>query len=346
MVDDRFFSRSDSVALGALISVISAATPVEPAPDADTNLEICDVAPLGAAGKGDISFLDNPKYAGALAETKAQAVLVRGRDLEKVPTGCTAIVAKDPYRAFALISRRFYPEADVDGIIDDRAAIDPFARLEAGVSIAAGCWIGLGVEIGAGTRIGPNTVIGARCRIGRDCRIGPNVSVSHALIGDRVGLFAGVTIGEAGFGYAMGAGGHVPVPQLGRVIIQDDVDIGANSAIDRGAGPDTVVGEGTKIDNQVQIGHNVQIGRHCVLAGQVGIAGSAVLEDFVVLGGKAGIAGHLRIGAGAQVAGGSIVMRDIPPGARQCGAPARDIRGFFKEQAMLTKLAKGEDSAK
>ena len=156
-------------------------------------------------------------------------------------------------------------------------------------------------------------------RIGRDCSIGATVTVSHALIGDRVIIHPGVRIGQDGFGFAMGPQGHLKVPQIGRVIIQDDVEIGANSTIDRGANRDTVIGEGTKIDNLVQIAHNVVIGRHCVIVAQVGISGSTTLGDFVALGGQVGVTGHLRIGAGAQIAATSGVMSDVPPGARWGG---------------------------
>jgi UDP-3-O-[3-hydroxymyristoyl] glucosamine N-acyltransferase len=158
-------------------------------------------------------------------------------------------------------------------------------------------------------------------------------------VGDRVILHAGVRIGQDGFGFAMGSGGHIKVPQIGRVIIQDDVEIGANSTVDRGALKDTIIGEGTKIDNLVQIGHNVVIGRHCVIVGQVGIAGSAELGDHVVMGGQSGAVGHIKIGNGAQVAGGSHPKDDVAPGAIMAGTPARPLKQWAREIALLTRLA-------
>ncbi|HUG60843.1 MAG TPA: UDP-3-O-(3-hydroxymyristoyl)glucosamine N-acyltransferase, partial [Methylomirabilota bacterium] len=218
------------------------------------------------------------------------------------------------------------------------AHIDPLARLEDGVTVEPGAAIGPRAEIGAGTVVCSGAVIGHDVRIGRDGYVGPSATIQHALVGNRVIIHPGCRIGQDGFGFAMGPAGHLKVPQIGRVVIQDDVEIGANTTIDRGSIRDTIVGEGTKIDNSVQIGHNVTVGRHCVLVSQTGIAGSTVLGDFVALGGQAGLAGHLTIGTGAQVAGASSVKDDVPPGARMVGTPAKPIRDWMREQAALRKL--------
>jgi UDP-3-O-[3-hydroxymyristoyl] glucosamine N-acyltransferase len=194
--------------------------------------------------------------------------------------------------------------------------------------------------------IGAGAVIAAGCRIGRDCAIGAGASVLNALIGNRVILHPGVRIGQDGFGFAYAGGRHQKVPQIGRVIIQDDVEIGANTTIDRGATRDTVIGEGTKIDNLVQIGHNVVIGRHCIIVSQTGISGSARLDDYVVLGGQVGVVGHVRIGEGAQIAATSNVNGDVPPGVRWGGSPAKPVREWFREVMTLKKLASRPVSAK
>ena len=317
---------------------------------ADTETRIRDVAAIDAAGPGDLTFLDNPHYLPHLETTRAAAVLVGSRHAAKVPAGCVALVTQQPYRAMAQAMARLYPASMRPGSyfeesgVSPRAHVHASARLETGVVVDPGAVIGPGVQIGAGTVIGANAVIGPGSRIGRQCSIGPNVTLACALIGDRVIIHPGVHIGQDGFGFAMSPRGHLKVPQIGRVIVQDDVEIGAGATIDRGANRDTIIGEGTKIDNMVQIGHNVVVGRHCVLVAQCGIAGSSVLEDFVALGGQAGVAGHIRVGMGAQIAAASGVMNDVPAGQKWGGAPARPLREFFREVAAVKALARGSSA--
>ncbi len=333
-----FYHRAGPFRL-AQIAEASGAALADPA---RADLEISDIRPLDAAGASDLAFLDNPKYLPQLAGTKAGACFIQEKFATRVPEATAALLSKEPYRAYAKALALFYPDAGIPKTAapagPGAAHVDPTARLEKNVTIEPGAVIGPEAQIGEGTRIAAGAVIGCRCAIGRNCYIGPRAVITHALIGNNVIIHAGAAIGQDGFGFAMGREGHLKVRQIGRVIIQDWVEIGANSAVDRGALRDTIIGEGTKIDNLVQIGHNVTIGRHCVLVGQVGISGSTVLEDFVVMGGQSGTVGHITIGAGAQVAGNSGVAESIPRGARWGGTPAKPLKNWAREVALLKRL--------
>ncbi|MEP3046420.1 MAG: UDP-3-O-(3-hydroxymyristoyl)glucosamine N-acyltransferase [Roseibium sp.] len=308
------------------------------------SMTIACISPLEDAVEGALVFFDNTAYLKQLEKTRAAACLVSKRHKGKVPDGVAALVCEDAYRSWAMVLAHLYPSAMIpaDGGshgISDRAVVDDTAVLEENVTVESGGVVGPGVEIGSGTIVRSNAVIGRGVRIGRDCVIGPNCSVQHTILGDRVYFHPGVCCGQDGFGYAMGPDGHLKVPQVGRVVIQDDVEIGANTTIDRGANRDTIIGEGTKIDNQVQIGHNVVIGRHCVLVSQVGISGSSTLEDFVAIGGQTGVGGHVTIGMGAQVAAVSVVNESLAAGGRYGGTPAKPVKQWFREVAAVRKLA-------
>ena len=339
-----FFERAGPFALGAVAEAVNA----KAANSVDLDLAIKDVRPLDGAGQGDLSFLDNPKYLRAFAATGASACLVAPKFASLGPAGTACLVTPEPYRAFARALALFYPDAlkpkaALEGGGFDSSSVHPSAMLEPGVIVEPGAVIGPEARIGAASTIAAGTIIGYRVHVGRGCYIGPNASVTHALIGNGVTMHAGVAIGQDGFGFAMGRTGHAKVPQIGRVIIQDNVEIGANTTIDRGALRDTVIGEGTKIDNLVQIGHNVVIGRHCIIVAQTGISGSAELGDFVALGGQVGVVGHVRIGAGAQIAASSNVRADVPPGVRWGGTPAKPVRLWFRELTLLRRLAESKD---
>ncbi|WP_127076999.1 UDP-3-O-(3-hydroxymyristoyl)glucosamine N-acyltransferase [Rhodomicrobium lacus] len=303
-------------------------------------LKIVAIRTLDEAGPDDVSFFDNRKYLAALKVTKAAAVFVSRESVAKLPDGVVPLVARDPYRAFARALELFFPDAGTPKVAPGTSLVDETAQIEDGAIVEPGAVIGAGASIGRGTRIAAGAVIGYRVAIGRDGFIGPGATITHALIGNRVIIHAGVRVGQDGFGFAMGPGGHYKVRQVGRVIIQDDVEIGANSTIDRGALRDTIIGEGTKIDNLVQIAHNVVIGRHCVIAAQTGISGSTVLEDYVAMGGQCGTVGHIRIGAAAQIGAQSGVASDIPRGERWGGYPAKPIVAWAREVALLKRLAK------
>ncbi|MDB5456427.1 MAG: UDP-3-O-(3-hydroxymyristoyl) glucosamine N-acyltransferase [Caulobacter sp.] len=296
------------------------------------------VAPLGAAGPDAAAFFSDPKLLAGLAATAAGACFLRADQAQAAPAGCAVLVTAHPQAAWAMAARRLHAPIHHQA---GAPAVHPSARLEEGVLLSPGVSIGQGARIGRGTRLAPGAVVGPGVAIGRDGLIGPNAVIGFALIGDRVRIHAGAVIGEAGFGAAAGPAGVVDMPQLGRVVIQDGVTIGANSCVDRGAFDDTTIGENTKIDNLVHVGHNVRIGRNCVLAAYTGISGSTVIGDGVSFGGKAGVADHLNIGSGARVAAAGAVMRDIPPGETWGGVPAQPIRQWLRETAWLSRMAGG-----
>jgi UDP-3-O-[3-hydroxymyristoyl] glucosamine N-acyltransferase len=336
MADRRFFDRAGPFTLEVL-GTLSGSRLLRAE---DSARLFSDVAPLETAGPADISFLENRKYIEAFIHSLAGAAFVDESAANRAPPGMALLVSKEPYRAYALAAQAFYPAAEVVARRVASAIIDPRAFVPDDCDIGPNVVIEQGVRLGQRCSVGANTVIAAGVEIGDDCRIASNVTLSHCLIGSRVVLHPGVRIGQDGFGFAPDPKAPIKVPQLGRVLIGDDVDIGANATIDRGSGHDTVIGSGSMIDNLVQIGHNVVLGRCCILAGQVGISGSTRLDDFVVVGGQGGLAGHLHIGSGARIAAKSGLMRDVPAGETVCGSPAVPLNDFMRQTAVLQRLAK------
>lgn len=336
MADPRFYLVAGPFDLGKL----AAAAEAEIGGLGEPEQMFLDVQALSEAGPEHVSFLDNKLYVDKFINSRAGVCIVHPDWAVKAPVGMALLLTKEPYLGYARIADLFYPILNNPFPTDDQTLIDPSASIGKGSKIGVGATIGAGAEIGKNCRIGPNASIGMGCVIGNDCAVGSNASLTYCIMGARVIIHNGACIGQDGFGFALGPIGHLKVPQLGRVVIEDDVEIGANTTIDRGTGPDTVIGAGTKIDNLVQIAHNVRVGKGCVIVSQVGISGSTVIGDFVMMGGQAGLTGHLKIGNAVQIAAQSGVMRDIEPGATVGGSPAKPIRDWLKEVATVERLVK------
>lgn len=330
--DPRFFTRTGPHSLAAIAALVGCEA-------AAGERVFSGAAPLQSAGPEDVSFLDNKRYAPLLAETKAGAVILHPDFAGRVPEGCIALATPEPYVGWARVLTLFFPFPEPLPGVHPSAVIDPTAKLERGVQIGANAVIGAGAEIGAGTSIGPLSYIGPGVVVGEDCRIHAQVTLSHAILGNRVTLYPGARIGQDGFGFAISKAGFTPVPQLGRVIIGDGAEIGANTTIDRGSAQDTVIGPGVHVDNLVQLGHNVSIGANSVIVAQAGVSGSTQIGPGVMIAAQAGLTGHLNIGAGARIGAQSGVMQDVPAGEEVLGAPAQNVKSFFREVITLRKLA-------
>jgi UDP-3-O-[3-hydroxymyristoyl] glucosamine N-acyltransferase len=308
------------------------------------------VAPVARAVEGQICYIVSRKSRDELASCRATAIICDASIQNVVPDGIAVLLSKTPHAAFARAGAILHPLAmrpspvTSGAGVSPAAFVDPTAKLEAGVEVEPMAVIGARAEIGSGTRIGAGSIIGADVKIGRDCTVAAGASIVASLIGNGVIIHNGARVGQDGFGFAPGPRGMLKIVQVGRVIIQDNVEIGANTTIDRGAMDDTVIGEGTKIDNQVQIAHNVRIGRHCGIAAGVGIAGSTTVGNGVLIGGAAAINGHISIGDGAQLAAFSGVVGSVPPGVVYGGIPARPIKDFLRE--MAEKMAQSDERTK
>jgi UDP-3-O-[3-hydroxymyristoyl] glucosamine N-acyltransferase len=340
MSDPHFFHPPQPLSLAQIVALTGSELRV--ANDVDpTNIIIRDVAPLQNATENDISFLDNKKYVEIFTQSKAIACFVSPENANKAPKGMHLLISPTPYKAYALAAQKFYPEPTWSKtIIAPNAFIHPSTKIGVNCIIDHNVYVGKNVTIGAHCWIKPNTVLGHGVTIGDNTVISSNCSLSFCKIGSGVRLLPGVRIGQEGFGFAIDPSGHVAVPQLGRVIIGDRVWVGANTTIDRGAGPDTIIGDGCMIDNLVQIGHNVKIGKFAVIVAQVGISGSVEIEDYAVLAGQVGVAGHIRIGRGARIAAQSGLMKDVPAGAEMMGSPAVPLKDYFRQVTTLSNLTK------
>ena len=339
MVDTRFHPAGEALTLSALLG--ERVSLLEPDPRLE-RVVISGADELSTAGPHDVALAAHKDYAEDLERTAAGAVVVSAALRDKVPPGSVAIVVERPQELFADLLDQLYPSDTRVTMAGLPAVSDNPPVLEPGVILGEHVVLGEGVQIGRDTVIGANTVIGPGVAIGRSCVIASNVTIACAYLGNQVVIHSGVRIGGEGFGWLDHGRTNRKVPQLGRVIVQDRVEIGANSTVDRGALGDTLIGEGTKIDNLVQIGHNCRIGRYCLIAGQTGLSGSTILEDGVLMGGGAGTSGHLTIGAGSIVRGRAAVATNLPAKSDVAGAPAQNLRDFWREVATLRRLTKGE----
>ena len=342
MADPRFFENLGPFTLAQICEKAGIAVPA----GADSGRKVHDLADLAGAGPEHLTFFTGAStLRDAFAVSRAGVCLVPDANtrMKRVvpPDGMVVLEVPSVGPAYAAIAAMFYPEFSQPRWTQTEA-ISPGAKIGKDVAISFGVVIAPGAEIGDGTRIAPNVVIGPGVAIGRNCEIGAGATISHAYLGDRVVILPGAHIGQPGFGFTMLGADYLKMPQLGRVIIQDDCEIGSATTIDRGALGDTVIGEGSKIDNLVQIAHNCQLGRHVVIAGQAGLAGSVVLEDGVVLAGQVGLGNHTRVGArarlGARAGTGSRI--DLPGGIDYGGAPAKPVKEWAREIHAVTRLAK------
>lgn len=334
MADTRFFSVSGPFTVAELAETAQADLP----DGADGSKQITDIAPLDAAGGDAISFIDNKRYFETFTKTRAGACIAAPNFADRAPPGTSILLSETPKLAFARVARAFYPPPRVEAEISPGATIDAMATLGKGCRIDPGAVIGARSEIGERCHIGANAVIGEGVVIGNDCIIGACASLSHSILGDRVYIHPGARIGQDGFGFVSSAAGHLRIPQIGRVIIHDDVEVGANTTIDRGSGSDTIIGAGCKIDNLVQIAHSVHLGRCCVIVSLVGISGSTRLGDFVVCAGQVGFAEHLTIGDGVKLAARAGVIHDLEAGRAYGGAPAIPIMQWRRQMVGLSRL--------
>lgn len=347
MADLKFFKNKAPITVAALLERCN----LRCGDDVNQQMQLYDVAPLDSAGEGHLSFLDNVKYKQALTQTKASVVIVHPDMEPHVPEGIVVLCSNEPYKSYALAAALFYPDSvshasavsDLPVLLDenicDTAIIHPSAQIGENCQIGAYCVIAENAVIGDNCKIESFTHIDAGCTIGNYCHIGTHCSIDCTVMGNNVRIHNGARIGQDGFGFAFTEQGFVPVPQLGRVIIEDRVNIGANTTIDRGSGPDTIIGRGTIIDNLVQIAHNVQIGQGCIIVAQVGISGSTKIGNYCVFAGQVGVIGHLDIGDGVRVGAQSGVSKSVAAGSEIMGAPAQDKRTYWRELATLRRLS-------
>ena len=334
MTDDRFFQRAGPFPLGEIAAHVGA----EMDNSSSADFLIRDVSNLETAEPGEISLFSDAKYAAAFAKTRASVVITDKKLGAYEHNGTWLLLSPNPRLAFAQVGHLFYPPAALTPGVQASVPVHATAKVGAGTQIAPGGEIRANAKIGAGCNIGPNVIVGQGVEIGDNCTIGPNCVISHALVGNRVVFGPNVSIGNAGFSFVPSQKGLLRVPQLGRVIIEDDVEFGASCVVDRGAIGDTHIGRGCRFDGLIHVGHNVQMGPFCIVVAQAGIAGSTTIGAGVMIGGQAGIADHLTIGAGARLSARAGVTRDVGAGETVGGYPAQPIKQWHRQVAWLKKM--------
>jgi UDP-3-O-[3-hydroxymyristoyl] glucosamine N-acyltransferase len=352
MPNNKFFAVKKPLTLKELADLAGCTLQVK-----DANFTVTGINTLSKASNSELSFLSNRKYLNEFKESKAAVCVVEEFAAAHAPAGMDLLITANPYYAYSRIATALYSGDQKDNAgfawramelsgVSDRAYVEPTATLASDVVIAPGSYIGKGARIGEGSYIGPNCSIADNVIIGKNTTLISDVTLQYSIIGDECLLHPGVRIGQDGFGFAKYPRGMYKVPQLGGVVIGDQVEIGANTTIDRGAIEDTVIGNQAKIDNLVQIGHNVKIGDYSVIVAQVGIAGSTEIGKGVVLGGQVGIAGHLKIGDGAVIAAQSGIASDVKPGETLGGSPAIDIKKWHRQTIMMRDMVENRKKEK
>ena len=340
MSDNRFFEKSGPYKLKELSDIIKGKISSSNFMD----ILIDDISSLISANSKNITFFSNLSLTEELKNSSAGACIIKKEHKHLAPEEMPLLFVEDPYLGFALVSQKFYPKElsqdYLSGVKNNQKSGVSKTAVTGNAVIEKGAVIGDNVNIGNNTFIGPNSVVAANVQIGENCYIGANVSITHSIISSNVLIHNGTCIGQDGFGFAMTSYGHEKIPQIGLVKIDDNVEIGSNCTIDRGTSENTIIGTGTKIDNMVHIAHNCIIGRNCILTGMVGLAGSTVLEDFVVMGAKSGAAGHLTIGQGSQIAAKAGITKDLAPGKKWAGYPAKEMDEWKKDLINIRKLSK------
>ena len=338
MVDTTFFKNNGPFKLSVIAEICGA----ELRDLSQGEISISDISTMEKAQKGEICFFYDKKAKAKAAEIKASACVTTAELADSIPEGVAVMISANPKLAFLQLNKKFYSEIRTGKEISRTAIIAPSAKIGENTFIGEHVVIEENVEIGDNCYIEHNAVISRGCKIGNNCRIGANASVAYTIMGNDCYIYAGARIGQDGFGFMVINGKHERIPQLGRVIIGNDVEIAANTCVDRGALDDTVIGDGCRIDNLVQVAHNDKLGRGCVIVSQTGIAGSCTFGDYVVCGGQSGFADHLNIGSGAQIGAQSGLMRDVEPGAVVMGYPAVPIKEFMRQVACVQKLTKNK----